>query len=181
MNAGQLSIGPDGTLYFDDSNNFRTITPDGTIHAFAGTGVPGYSGDGGAALAATLGEVNGAAVDAAGNVYLGDAGGHRIRKVDPTGIITTFAGTGQAGHTGDGGPATAATFDYPGSLALDGAGDLYVSDWQSGNVRVIGTNGIVRTIAGIGGQLGFFGRLRAGDVRAPGRQHVLPNIGPRGP
>ena len=152
-----MSIGPDGSLYFDDSNNFRRIAPDGTISAFAGTGVAGYSGDGGPAVDATLGEVNGAAVDAAGNVYLGDAGGHRIWKVDTSGIITTFAGTGQAGHAGDGGPATEATFDYPASLALDSAGDLFVSDWLNANVRVIGTDGVVRPVAGTVGLTGFAG------------------------
>ena len=167
VNAGQLSIGPDGSLYFDDSNNFRTIGTDGIIRAFAGTGVAGYSGDGGPAVDATLGEVNGAAVDAAGNVYLGDAGGHRIRKVDTSGTITTFAGTGQLGHAGDGGPATEATFDYPASLALDSAGDLYVSDWLSANIRVIGTDGVVRPVAGTGGLSGF-----AGDCGPATSAHV---------
>ena len=131
VNAGQLAIAPDGRLYLDDTNNFRTIGPDGIIDAFAGTGVAGFSGDGGPALDATFGEVNGAAVAADGSVYLGDAGGHRIRKVDPAGIITTIAGTGEDGDSGDGGPATDATFGYPGSLAIDPDGDLYVSDCGS--------------------------------------------------
>jgi len=116
INAGQIGIGHDGSLYIDDTNNFRRIGPDGIIHAFAGTGVAGYSGDGGLAVDAKFGEVNGAAVAANGDVYLGDAGGHRIRKVDTVGVITTIAGTGQAGDTGVNGAATDAKLGYPGSM-----------------------------------------------------------------
>ncbi len=100
----------------------------GSSNAFAGTGVAGFSGDGGPALDATFGEVNGAAVAVDGSVYLGDAGGHRVRKVDPAGTITTIAGTGEAGHSGDGGPATDATFGYPRFPAIDPDGNLYISD-----------------------------------------------------
>ena len=166
INAGQIGIGHDGSLYIDDTNNFRRIGPDGIIHAFAGTGVAGYSGDGGPALDAQFGEVNGEAVDANGDVFLGDAGGHRVRKVDPAGIITTFAGTGEDGYSGDAGPAVAATLGYPGSLVVSSAGDLYVSDWTHSVVRKVGTDGIMTTVAGTGsaGSLGDCGPARTASL-----------------
>ena len=115
VNPTQIAIGPKGDLYFDDSNNYRTIDPRGVIHAFAGSLTPGFAGDGGPALDALFGEsVDGIAADAAGNVYLGDPSNHRIRKVDTAGIITTIAGTGVAGSSGDGGPASAAMVDGAG-------------------------------------------------------------------
>jgi sugar lactone lactonase YvrE len=150
IQASGLGIGPAGELYLDDNFNFRMITPDGTIDSFAGTGTPGFAGDGGPAREAQFNEVNGIAVDENGRVYLGDAGGHRIRLVDTDGTISTIAGTGEAGHTGDGGPATEAAFGYPGSLALDPEGNLYVSDWTMNAVRRIDPDGVVTTIAGTG-------------------------------
>ena len=117
----------------------------------------GFSGDGGPAVAATLGEeVLGVAVDPEGNVYLGDQGNHRIRKVDPSGTITTMAGTGAFGSTGDGGLATAATLEKPRSIAVDDAGDVYVADWGTNTVRKIDAAGVITTVAGTG-SAGFSG------------------------
>ena len=108
-------------------------------------------------MAATLGEeVLGVATDAHGNVYLGDQGNHRIRKVDPAGIITTLAGTGTPGDTGDGGPATAATLEAPRSIAADEAGNIYIADWGTNTVRRVDTAGIITTVAGTG-RPGFSG------------------------
>ena len=157
IQAAQVAVGPAGDLYFDDSNAYRTVDPSGTIHPFAGTGTAGFSGDGGPAVSATLGEeVLGVAADTNGSVYLGDQGNHRIRKVDPTGIITTIAGTGVAGSAGDGGPATAATVFLPRSIAVDQAGNVYFADWGSDTVRRIDTAGIITTVAGTGAP-GFSG------------------------
>jgi sugar lactone lactonase YvrE len=150
ISATQVSVGPDGRLYFDDANNFRTIDPDGTIRTFAGTGVAGYSGDGGPAIEATFGEVNGVAFGPDGVVYLGDAGGHRIRRVDAMGIVSTVAGTGTAGYSGDGGRALEATFSYPGFLVADPAGNLFAADAIANVVRRIGADGTVTTVAGTG-------------------------------
>ncbi len=153
----QVAVGPSGDLYFDDLNADRTVDPGGTINAFAGTGTAGFSGDGGPAVSATLGKDGlGVAADANGNVYLGDQGNHRIRKVDRAGVITTIAGTGVAGSSGDGGPATAATVEQPRSIAVDPAGNVYFADQGTNTVRRIDTAGIITTVAGTG-RAGFSG------------------------
>jgi len=160
VQAAQVAVGPRGDLYFDDLNGFRTIDTAGVIHAFAGTGVPGFSGDGGPAVEATIGASApvwlGVAADASGNVYLGDPSNYRIRKVDGTGIITTVAGTGLAGYSGDQGPATEATISSTGGLAVDASGDVYFADSGNDAVRRIDGAGIITTIAGTG-QAGFSG------------------------
>jgi sugar lactone lactonase YvrE len=149
----QIAVGPQGDLYFDDTNAYRTIDADGVIHAFAGTGEAGFSGDGGPATAALFAqEVVGVAADAQGNVYLGDPGNHRIRKVDAAGIITTIAGRGEPGSSGDGGPATDATIDTPVSIAIDDAGNIYFADTARHVVRRIDPAGIITTVAGSGTQ-----------------------------
>ena len=135
--------------------------PTGTIHAFAGTGTSGFSGDGGPALDAQVGgidtadesyaEVMGMAMDAAGDLYVADTGNQRIRKVDRDGIITTVAGNGQRGYTGDGGPAPDATFQDPVDVALDAAGNLYISDHHNRVVRRVDTSGVISTVAGFPG------------------------------
>lgn len=166
----QTAIGPAGDIYFDDENNYRRIDPAGIVHAYAGTLVAGYSGDGGPAVDAGIGNnVEGVAADAAGNVYLGDRTNHRIRRVDPDGIITTFVGTGVPGSTGDGGPAADAEIDSPVSLALDEAGQLYFSDQTSATVRMVDTAGVIHTVAGTGrlGFLGDCGPATAAQLNAP--------------
>ena len=136
VNPSRSAIGPSGDLYFDDMNNYRTIDAAGVIHAFAGSTTAGFAGDGGPAVDALLGEgVGGVAVDPVGNVYLADAGNHRIRKVDGAGIITTIAGTGDQGTSGDGGPAVAAMIDTPVALTIDDAGNLYFADYGPNTVR----------------------------------------------
>ena len=153
IQAAGLAIGPRGDLYFDDLNNYRTIDPQGVIHAFAGSVTPGFSGDGGLAVNATFGEsVNGMGPDSLGNVYLGDPGNLRIRRVDTAGVIMTVAGTGTSGYSGDNGPAIDATMmPSPYGMAVDPAGDLYFTDWQTASVRRIDPAGIITTVAGTGG------------------------------
>ena len=150
--AAIVTVGPRGDIYFDDLNAFRTVDTAGVIHAFAGTGVAGFSGDDGPAVEATIGLSDpvtlGVAADGAGNVYVGDPSNHRIRKVDSAGVITTVAGTGIAGQTGDHGPAVDATVDSPGQLAVDAAGDLFFTD--TGSVRRIDAAGVITTVAGTG-------------------------------
>ncbi len=168
IGAATLAIGPDGSLYFDDTNRYRTIDPAGVIHAFAGTGATGFSGDGGSATEATFGNWPygqvGVAVAPDGSVYLGDGGNYRIRKVDPSGTISTVVGTGIPGHSGDAGPAVDATIESsPYGLAVDTAGDLYVADWNNGDVRKVDATGIITTVAGSGvGQLNGTGHY-SGD------------------
>jgi DNA-binding beta-propeller fold protein YncE len=128
----------------------RKVDVDGIITRVAGTGVRGYDGDDKAATEAMLYHPMDAVADAAGNVFVTDNFGHRIRKIDPSGTITTFAGTGTAGFGGDGGPASAAQLWSPTGLALDEAGNLYVADTGNHRIRRIDTSGTITTIAGIG-------------------------------
>ena len=122
------------------------------INTFAGGGnsSSGFSGDGGNATAATLNAPNSVALDKLGNIYIADSINNRIRKVDSNGIITTFAGTGTQGYSGDGGNATSAKLSYPIALAFDSAGNLYVADIQNDVVRKVNTSGIISTFAGNG-------------------------------
>ena len=133
------------------------LTP-GLLTIVAGTGANGYTGDTGPATAATFNANFGLAVDASGNVFIADSNNQVIRKVTTsTGIVTTFAGNGIQGHTGDGGPALQAEFNGPDGLAFDAAGNLYVSE-LSAVVRKITPAGIITTVAGVySGPGGFYG------------------------
>jgi hypothetical protein len=142
-----------GYLYVSDVGNHtvRKISlSTGIISACAGTGISGFSGDGGLAVSAQLTEPTGLCVDKFGNLYIGDEGNRRIRKVDAiTGVITTIAGTGAYSYSGDGGPAVGATFATIRSLAADSCSNLYFSDQINHVVRKIeGGTGIINTIAG---------------------------------
>jgi len=126
------------------------------ITTIAGTGTGGFAGDGGQATAAQISEPDGMATDAAGNLYFSDWGNQRIRRISTSGIITTIAGNGTPGYTGDGGPATAATLNNPGMIIVDASGNLYFTDFNNNAVRKINTSGIISTIAG-SGSTGFSG------------------------
>ncbi len=126
-----------------------TVVRAGTIQTIAGNGTPGYSGDGSPAVAAQLNGPKAVAVDAIGNVYIGEAIG-RVRKVAPDGTISTVAGTGTFGFSGDGGPATAAKLTLPSGLAIDGSGNLYIADRYNYRIRRVTRDGIITTVAGTG-------------------------------
>jgi uncharacterized protein (TIGR03437 family) len=125
-----------GNLYIADYGNqrVRAVAPNGNISTVAGNGSSGSNADGGPATAALLLGPRNVAADPAGNLYISDFDGHRVREVKPDGTIATVAGIGVAGFSGDGGPATAAQLAFPAGLALDGAGNLYIVD--SANVRI---------------------------------------------
>ncbi|HVK85326.1 MAG TPA: SBBP repeat-containing protein [Kofleriaceae bacterium] len=131
-----------------DTARVRKIEPGGSISTIAGTGVFGFAGDGGQAASALLRTPTDVAVDALGNIYIADGGNRRIRVVSADGMIQTIAGTGAAGETGDGGPATAATFLFPRSIAVDGLGNVYVADGNA--VRRIRIDGVIERFAGTG-------------------------------
>jgi uncharacterized protein (TIGR03437 family) len=118
-----------------------------TINTVAGSG---WDGDGGTATAAILQQAEGIKIDLSGNLYIADAGDHRVRKITPSGVITTLAGTGVAGFSGDGGPAVAAQLNSPYGLALDGAGNLYIADLGNRRVRCVTLDGNINTVAGGG-------------------------------
>jgi sugar lactone lactonase YvrE len=139
-----------GNIYVSDfsGNRVRQIAVNGKISTFAGTGISGYTGDGALAAAATLSFPNGIVVDSSGNVLIADGGNGVIRKVNTSGIITTIAGTGVFGDTGDGGQATLAEIGQAYGMALDKTGNLYFTDVFACVVRKIDTTGIITTVAG---------------------------------
>ncbi|HWY98094.1 MAG TPA: T9SS type A sorting domain-containing protein [Bacteroidia bacterium] len=142
-----------GALYIGDyyNNVIRKVSKSGVINTIAGTGTASFSGDGGQATNATLNDPLGMVVDTGGNIYIADELNNRIRKIDPSGIITTYAGNGTQGYSGDGGLATAAEFNWPDGLALDAYGNLYIGDYNNQRVRIINkSSGIITTIAGNG-------------------------------
>ena len=120
-----------------------------TITTIAGSDAA--SGDGGPTTEAQLTFPYGVATDADGSFYIADTENHRIRKVDAEGIITTFAGTGEEGFGGDGGPATEAKLDWPSGVAIDAAGNVYIADQENERIRKVDTEGIITTFAGSGG------------------------------
>jgi uncharacterized protein (TIGR03437 family) len=141
------------TLYNTDPNNclIYQTTPDGTLTTFAGNGQCGHSGDGGPATSAMINPGDGGiAVDSAGNVYLAEAPSYYIRKISPDGLITTIAGTGHRGYSGDGGPALSADLNFPQSVVLDGNGNLIFSDVNNAAIRQVSVDGTIDTIAGTG-------------------------------
>lgn len=148
-----VTIDSNGNVYIADYTNNRVRKVDkstGTISTIAGTGVAGYSGDGGPATSAQLNIPSAVLVDSLGNVYIADRGNHRIRKVDPSGTISTVAGTGVVGYSGDGGLATSAQLSHPLGLALDSDNNLYIA--ENGNtIRKVNPSGIISTVAGNGG------------------------------
>jgi uncharacterized protein (TIGR03437 family) len=150
--AAGLALDSAGNLYIADPQNsrIRRVSPGGIIETVAGNGIPGSSGDGGQATAASLAQPGGVAVDAAGNLYIADTGGHRIRKVTTDGVIHTIAGSDQYGSTGDGGPAAQALLINPRGLAFDHAGNLLITDSSAHMVREITPAGIIQRVAGTG-------------------------------
>jgi uncharacterized protein (TIGR03437 family) len=150
---GHLALDAQGNLYIVDKGNhrIRRVAPDGTIRTFAGTGTRGFSGDGAPAAQAQLNFPCGIAVDRTGNVFLTDQANQRVRKIDTAGVITTVAGNGTRGFSGDGGPARDAALNEPSAVAVDAAGNLYIADYLNDRIRrVDNQTGIIRTIAGNG-------------------------------
>lgn len=145
-----LAIGPKGDVYVAEGNRVREITADGRITTVAGTGAAGESGDGQSATQAELNEPQGLAVDDAGNLYIADTLNHRVRRVTADGTITTVAGTGLAGYSGDGQLAVNATLNLPTGLAIGLGETLFIADSGSNVVRQLGSDGVIHTVAGTG-------------------------------
>jgi len=154
-NPSDVAVDSAGSLYVTDTINHRVRkVSNGVITTVAGNGQGGFSGDNGPATSARLFYPSGVAVDAAGSLYIADSLNSRIRKVS-NGVVTTVAGNGMAGFGGDNGPATSAQLQYPSGVAVDAAGNLYVTDLRNHRIRKI-SNGVITTVAG-NGQNGFSG------------------------
>ena len=147
-----VALDGSGNMYIVDMYNYRVrkISSAGVITTVAGNGTYGYSGDGGPATAAELYLPVAVTLDHSGNLYIADEGNNRIRKVTPSGIISTVAGTGTAGYSGDGGAATAAAINSPWAVAVDSTGNMIIADRANNRLRRVNTSGIITTIAGNG-------------------------------
>jgi uncharacterized protein (TIGR03437 family) len=147
-----LVVDPSGNVIFSDTlnNRVRKITPDGKIFGVAGTGQPNSNGDGHPATDAAVYAPEGLALDSAGNLYIAETFGHKIRKVAPDGTISTVAGTGLPGFQGDGGAAVQAQLNYPRGVYVDASGAVYIADTLNNRIRVVTENQVIRTIAGTG-------------------------------
>jgi RHS repeat-associated protein len=153
-----MTVSPEGVIYFShsyDQKVFRRCI-DGTVSLVAGTGEAGYSGDGGLAINANLSAPSGLALDKDGNLYIADADNHCIRRITRDGIITTVAGNGTSGYSGDGGTAIAAQLSSPNGIAFGPDGNLYIADVFNGRVRCVTPSGMIYTIAGTG-EFGYNG------------------------
>jgi sugar lactone lactonase YvrE len=153
-----VAWGEDGTLYIAGrgSHRIRKVSRAGVISTLAGTGESGYGGDGGPGPEATISWPFGIAADVQGNVYIADQNNKRVRKVDPEGLISTVAGSGEAGDGGDDGSALEASMRKPYDVAMGPDGSLYIADAGSQRIRKVDAAGTMTTVAGNGGR-GFRG------------------------
>jgi len=154
----RLAPAPKRDLFIADffNSSIRKVNAAGIITTVAGNGTAGFSGDGGPATAAQLDGPGGVAVDGSGNLFIADLADSRVRKVDVTGMITTVAGDGTPGFSGDGGSATAAQLAFPFDVAIDSLGNLYIADSNNHRIRMVNAAGIITTVAG-DGTFGFSG------------------------
>ncbi|HWY98114.1 MAG TPA: T9SS type A sorting domain-containing protein, partial [Bacteroidia bacterium] len=172
IDCGGISVDDSGNIYIAQSqqNNIRKINRKGIISTIAGNGINGFSGDGGPATNAEFSTPVDATVDSKGNIYIADEGNSRIRKIDKSGIITTIAGNGIAGYSGDGGPADSAELSSPNAPALDANGNIYFSDLMNNCIRVISSStNIITTVTGNGtaGYIGDNGSATSAELTTP--------------
>jgi len=147
-----ITLDKKGNVYITmrEHNIISRIDTKGMMTRYAGSGESGFSGDGGPAIKANFKTPAGLAFDPEGNLYIADRENHRVRKLDTSGNISTFAGIGKAGFSGDGGPAVSAKLNLPSGLATDEKGNLYISDRSNDRIRVVDKKGVIRTYAGSG-------------------------------
>jgi hypothetical protein len=150
---GSIAFDPDDNLFIADEGNHRIRRIDavsGMITTVAGTGIGGYNGDGIPATSAQIYSPTAVCFDSEGNLYISDNTNYRVRKIEASGLITTYAGNGTIGSSGDGGNATAAQFTLLGGIVFDKDKNLYIADWNAGKVRKVSSSGIISTYAGTG-------------------------------
>jgi sugar lactone lactonase YvrE len=151
-NAYGIATDLDDNLYVLSRGHAKILKvgADGIARRIAGTGKSGFSGDGGPALKAQINFSNHLVADSHGNLFIADTGNQRVRKISTDGIITTVAGTGERGYSGDGGPAVEAKLAAPAAIAIDADGNVYIADFLNHRIRKLSTDGTITTIAGTG-------------------------------
>jgi hypothetical protein len=161
-----VALDRQGSLYIADSwdQRVRKVDPKGVITTYAGDGRARYAGDGGPAPRASFLRENSIEFDDQGNMFVADEDNHRVRKIDRRGVITTVAGTGVPGYSGDGGPATRAQLNQPSGIEVDSRGNLFISDRSNHRIRWVRPDGTITTLAGngIGGHQGQIWRVLHG-------------------
>jgi DNA-binding beta-propeller fold protein YncE len=158
-----------GALFITHHSEVSRVSPTGMIAKVGGSIVKGDEGDGGPAAQAKLIFPEGLALDDAGSLYIADSGGHRVRRISPDGIITTVAGNGVLGCSGDGGPATKAQLFRPRGVAVDSDGNLFIADSCNNRIRKVSLDGVITTVAGTKPDYPTLARARrrAGSCRPP--------------
>jgi sugar lactone lactonase YvrE len=176
LGLGVVALDASGNLFIADTENsrIREVDPYGIIATVVGNGNFGYSGDGFGATCASLYWPCGVAVDGSGNLFIADGENNRIRKVDTNGIITTVAGNGTDGYSGDGSPATSASLSNPSGVAVDAFDNLFIADTGNIRIRKVDTNLIITTVAGGGSNKGV-------DYNGPATNASLAGPYPYGP
>ncbi|MEU5536434.1 serine/threonine protein kinase [Streptomyces sp. NPDC020362] len=183
-----VAVGQGAVFIADHANHrVRRIDGAGVLTTVAGDGLRGFAGDGADAVRARLGFPSALAVGADGGVFVADEMNHRIRRIDPSGVIDTVVGDGSRGGDGDGGPADRARLDSPCALAVDGAGSLYVGEAGTPRVRRVGGDGIISTVVAVSGGAAGSGAADAGEaflpaalvVDASGRLYIADPVGRR--
>jgi len=174
-----LAFDRNGNLFISDfnTNTVLKVTSAGITTRVAGNGTQGYTGDSGSATSAQLNQPAQVAVDSSGNLLIADLGNNRVRKVSTSGIITTLAGSGVAGFSGDGGSATAARLNVPTGVAVDSLGNLFVSDFGNQRIRKVNPSGLIATVAGTGvqGFSGDGGPATSAELNQPARVGLAAN------
>jgi uncharacterized protein (TIGR03437 family) len=174
-----IALDQKGNFYVADAENLRVreVSSAGVIGTVAGDGVFSYGGDGGLAVGAQLGAPHAIALDTAGNVYFADTANNRIRRIaaSPAGVITTVAGTGAQGYSGDGGQAASAALNRPEGIAFDSAGNMYIADTNNNAIRKVATSGVISTIAGGNGYSNTGDGGAATSAALAGPTAVLPD------
>src|SRR5439155_4780802 len=171
LSPNGVAVDMAGNLFIATSGRIRKVSPSGIISTVAGGGFGGFGGDGGPATSAHLGFVESVAVDTAGNLLIADYDYGRIRRVDLSGIISTLAGMGNGGFSGDGGPATSALMIGPLDVSTEQSGNLYIADSQNNRIRKVTPSSIISTVAG--SNSGFTGNAAFSGDGGPATEALL--------